>query len=67
MIEPIILHCEPGAVHVSYSEAGECGTCHTMHHFFVQRGTGPSQCIYCDTQPSQSQQAEPHYDRALSY
>lgn len=54
--EPIILKCEPGAVHVSYAEAGACGTCHTMHHFFVQRGTEPSQCIFCDQGPNHHQQ-----------
>lgn len=46
--EPTLLMCEPGVVRVSYAEAGECGTCHTMHHFFIQRSTGPSQCIFCD-------------------
>lgn len=46
--EPMALRVEADAVHVSYAEAGECGTCHAMHHFFVQRGTKPSQCIYCD-------------------
>lgn len=55
MTIPLMLYCEPGAVHVSYAEAGECRTCHEMHHFFVQRGTEPSQCIFCDRGPKRKE------------